>query len=159
MVRLRNRISILVACLILVIDQIVKQLLNRRMELGDSVPLIKNVLHISLVHNRGAGFGILQGGRLFFIIFSFLVLGYIIYKWKHIPKDAAIPLGLILGGLFGNLIDRIFFGYVIDFIEFRIWPVFNVADSAITIGVIWLYVQVKKRRMEIEIKKEDLQVF
>ena len=81
------------------------------------------------------------------IVFSLLILVVLVYKWKKIPKsvNVSVPLGLILGGLIGNLIDRAFIGYVTDFIDFRIWPVFNVADSCITIGVIWLVIYLWKK--------------
>jgi signal peptidase II len=134
----------MIAVLIVFADQITKFFINSGINLGQSIPLINNIIHITLVHNRGAGFGILQGQRVFFIIFSIVILGAIIYSWKKIPKNAGIPLGLILGGIVGNLIDRVVLGYVIDFIDFRIWPVFNVADSAVTIGVIWLIIYLWK---------------
>ena len=70
----------------------------------------------------------------------------LIYKWKRIPKNVGVPIGFIIGGLLGNLIDRIFLGHVVDFIDFRIWPVFNAADSAITIAVIWLIIYLWRKK-------------
>ncbi len=142
---MKNLKAIIIAAIVLVIDQISKHVINTYMGLGDTIPLIKNVLHITLVHNIGAGFGILQGQRWFFIIFSLIVLGVLIRKWNKITKEVVIPLGLILGGLIGNLIDRVILIHVIDFIDFRIWPVFNVADSCITIWVVWLIVMLWKK--------------
>ena len=94
-----------------------------------------------------AGFGILQNQRWFFVVFSIVVLIAIIWKWSKIPsgKGYYIPLGLIIGGILGNLYDRIFLGYVIDFIDFRVWPVFNAADSALTIAVVWLVIYLWKK--------------
>ncbi len=137
--KIHNKLAIYIAIAVLLLDQFTK-FLAARLNLGESVPLIQNILHLTLVHNRGAGFGILQGQRIFFIAFSLVVLGALIIRWKKIPEDikAAIPLGLIIGGILGNLIDRIYLGYVIDFIDLRVWPVFNIADSAISIAAIWL---------------------
>ena len=148
MKKFHNRISILIAVSIIILDQLTKYICEATLKIGETVPLIKNFIHLTLVHNKGAGFGILQNQRIFFVVFSLIVLAAIIYKWKKIPeeKSLSIPLGLILGGIIGNLIDRAFLGYVIDFIDFRFWPVFNVADSCISIGVVWLaiYIWTKK---------------
>jgi signal peptidase II len=74
--------------------------------------------------------------------FSIIVIGVILYIYDRLPKEklVQIPLALVLGGTFGNLIDRFRFGFVIDFLDFRIWPAFNLADMAITIGVIGLII-------------------
>ena len=128
--------------IILALDQLTKFFISKNLLLNQSVPIIKGVLHFTLVHNRGAAFGILKNQILLFIftaIFA-IVLIYIHLK-NHRHKRYSvynISLSLILAGASGNLIDRLFLGYVIDFIDFRIWPVFNVADSAITIGTILL---------------------
>lgn len=145
MEKFHNFNAVWIALVIIVLDQITKYLFSVYMKLNQSIPLLGNILHFTFVHNQGAGFGILQGQRVFFIIFSLIVLGAVIYSWKNIPKEVSIPLGLIIGGLVGNLLDRAIFGYVVDFIDFRIWPVFNLADSAITIGVIWLVIYLWKK--------------
>jgi signal peptidase II len=77
-----------------------------------------------------------------------IIIIALIWKWKKIPseKKIAIPLGLVIGGFIGNLIDRAFLGYVTDFIFLNHWPVFNVADSCITIGVFWLVIVLWKRK-------------
>jgi signal peptidase II len=141
-----NLNSIIIAFSIIALDQISKYFFSWLLKAHEV--MLFPFLYLNLVRNKGAGFGILQNQRVFFIIFSLIILGAIIYKWKKIPseKNVSIPLGLITGGLIGNLIDRLFFGYVTDFIDFRIWPVFNFADSAISIGVIWLiiYIWIKK---------------
>ena len=103
-----------------------------------SIPVIKNIFHITLVANKGAAFGILQGktdlliliGILFVIIFCFMA--------KNDVKKSllfAVAFGLILGGAVSNLLDRIFLGFVIDYLDFRIWPVFNLSDTCISTGV------------------------
>jgi len=92
------------------------------------------------VHNRGAAFGILKNQLFVFVIISLLAIALILYHLKDRKKSrlSSISLSLILGGAVGNLIDRLRFGFVIDFLDFRVWPVFNIADSAITIGVVLL---------------------
>lgn len=142
MKRFHNSNVIKIVILVFIFDQISKYLLKSFLELGQTLSVIPNILHLTPVHNMGAGFGILQGQRLFFILFSIIVLAVLIYKWKKMPEEMNIivPLGLVIGGLLGNLLDRIILGYVFDFIDFRIWPVFNAADSAISIGVVWLII-------------------
>ena len=134
---------LLLAIAVFLCDQFTKML--ARSYLKESVPLIPNVLHFTFVSNQGAAFGILQNQRVIFIIVSLLVLGYIWKAWKTFDKRFAWPLGLLVGGLLGNLLDRIVTGRVTDFIDFRIWPVFNVADSAITISAVWLAILLWKQ--------------
>ncbi len=127
---------------ILLLDQGTKLLVSKSLSPHQSLPVIKGVLQLSLVHNRGAAFGLFKGGVLFFILTAILavILIYLNLKkqgWRKISLPA-VALGLVLAGALGNLIDRIVFGYVIDFLDLRIWPVFNIADSAITVGAVLL---------------------
>ncbi|MFA5411017.1 MAG: signal peptidase II [Candidatus Omnitrophota bacterium] len=127
---------------ILFLDQLTKFLVTKTLTLNHSIPVIKGIFHLTLTYNRGAAFGLLKG-KVPFFIFTSLVAVLLIYlelKNNKFKKFSAynISLGLILAGGIGNLIDRLFFGYVIDFLDFRIWPVFNLADSAITVGAILL---------------------
>ena len=147
MKKFHNLNAIIIAVIVIILDQLSKYLFKLYISVDQSIPIIKNIFHLTLVHNTGAGFGILQDARIFLIIFSLGVLIGIIWKWDKIPKEksASIPLGLILGGLAGNLIDRCLLGYVIDFLDFRIWPVFNIADSCITIAVVWLVIYLWKK--------------
>jgi signal peptidase II len=88
--------------------------------------------------NRGAAFGVLQNQNALFIVVSGIVIAVIIGSYKYSPTRSAwlnLALGLQLGGAIGNLIDRLRLGYVVDFLDVGVWPVFNVADSAIVIGV------------------------
>jgi signal peptidase II len=96
------------------------------------------VLHV--VTNTGASFGMLQGSNALLAWFSVIVLGIIMMNADKVKenKNQVLPVILIVAGLLGNLIDRVFRGYVVDFIDFRFWPVFNLADSCVVIGVIWL---------------------
>jgi len=123
-------------------DQLTKVLITQALSLHQSVPLIKGVLHLTLVRNRGAAFGIFKDQAPLFILTSLIAIILISVQLKKdklkIFSIYTLSLSLILAGALGNLADRLLFGYVIDFIDFRIWPVFNIADSAITIGAILL---------------------
>ncbi|MBN2459260.1 signal peptidase II [Candidatus Woesearchaeota archaeon] len=92
----------------------------------------------NLVRNTGASFGMLQGTNSILIWFSLIVLGIIMILAEKVTKKQALPVMLIVAGIIGNLIDRITRGFVVDFIDFKFWPVFNLADSCIVVGVIWL---------------------
>lgn len=122
------------------LDQLTKFLITKNLFQNQSIPIIRGIFHITLVHNRGAAFGILKNQIPLFIITSLfaIILIYFNLKENRQSKSYSSALSLILAGALGNLIDRLFFGYVIDFLDFRIWPVFNMADSAITIGAILL---------------------
>ena len=133
--------ALFTAVLICVSDRLSKIIVINYFLQGQSIKVLPNIFHITLVYNTGTAFGLMKGMNWIFIPLSCLVIFFIIvYIWKSSLKDGIISLalGLILGGATGNLIDRIKFGYVIDFFDFRIWPVFNIADSAITIGVMLL---------------------
>ncbi len=133
-------IPVIIVFVILSLDQISKFFISARLQLNETLPLIKGVLGLTLVHNRGAAFGILRNQLYLFIITSCaaIVLIYFGLKNNRHNKYQVVCLSLILAGALGNLIDRLRFGYVIDFLNFYIWPVFNIADSAITIGAILL---------------------
>ena len=148
MKQFHNVKSIHIAVLVLLFDQLSKYLIKSVLILNQSLPIIPNIFHLTLIYNTGAGFGMLKGQRIFFIVFSLIVLIALAFKWKKIPQRTGItvPLGLIIGGLLGNLLDRSLLGYVVDFLDFRIWPVFNAADSAISIGVIWLVIYLWKKK-------------
>lgn len=133
---------------ILVLDQASKFFITSNLSLHQSTPLIRGILHLTLVHNRGAAFGILRNQAPLFIITSLCAIILIVRDLKNsahhfIYKTA---LSLILGGALGNLIDRVCWGHVVDFIDFRVWPVFNVADSAITIGVCLLGYSILRKK-------------
>ena len=139
-----------IVSLIISIDQITKFLVTRNLFYNQSVPVIKGVFYLTRIHNRGAAFGILRNQVPLFIITSLLAVTLIYFNLKeHSQKKSyRIALSLILAGALGNLIDRAFLGYVIDFLDFRVWPVFNVADSAITVGAIvlgWLLLRSEKK--------------
>ena len=144
-----NTFILTIAILILILDQLTKYLIKTKLYLYESIPIIKNIFHITYTTNAGAGFGILQNYRWFFVVFTviFIIAIYIYYSkyYASIKKDfyLAICIALLLGGALGNFYDRLRFGYVVDFLDFRIWPTFNVADSAVSVGavllIIWLW--------------------
>ena len=139
---------------VIFLDQLSKVLISRFLSLNQSLPVINRVFYLTLIHNRGAAFGILKGQLVFLIITALasIVLIYLSLRQTRGKKLSSydISLCLILAGGIGNLIDRLVFGYVIDFLDFRIWPVFNLADSAITVGAILLglsILQTSKRKV------------
>lgn len=126
--------------MVVLCDRVSKIFFSRLLELNESLIVIKNFLYFTLVHNTGIAFGLFKDGGYVFIIIPLVLtalLVYNIYYYRNseqLSRMYILAFSLILGGAIGNLWDRIAFGYVIDFIDFRIWPVFNIADSAITIG-------------------------
>ena len=129
---------------ILILDQLTKFLAASK--LTASLPIIKNVFHLTLTTNTGAGFGILKNFNSALIWVSIFVIGMILYYYDQIKGNrTAVAVGLILGGIVGNLIDRIRLGYVVDFLDFRVWPIFNIADSAITIGIFLIIIYYWKK--------------
>ena len=134
----------IIVSLIFALDQLTKFLVTKNLSLNQSIPVIRGIFHITLVHNRGAAFGVLKNQTPLFIFTSIIAVILIYFGLKDNKAKAGkaisykVCLGLILAGALGNLMDRIFFGHVIDFLDFRVWPVFNVADSAITVGAILL---------------------
>ncbi len=128
----------LISGLTLVCDQLTKAITVASLTPGQSLPLLPHVLHVTYVQNTGAAFGLFKGQQLVFIVFSIIVIAWMIRELLTKPamdKVRRWACALLLGGAAGNLIDRLRFGYVVDFIDLRVWPVFNIGDSAITIGV------------------------
>lgn len=132
----------LLALTIVIIDQISKYVIVQTMALSESIPLIEGVFHITSHRNRGAAFGILQDAIWLFIPMTVIIVVAIIWYMPRIKqhKLSVLAFSLILGGAIGNFIDRLLHGEVVDFLDFRLihFPIFNVADSSIVIGVILL---------------------
>lgn len=129
---------LLAGCLVVIIDQLTKYFVVSNFYLGESIPVIQDIFHWTYILNPGAAFGMLEGSRWFFVFIAVLVGLGIFYFRKELQKESLmIQFGtaLFAGGAVGNLIDRIILGKVIDFFDFRIWPIFNVADIAICVGV------------------------
>jgi signal peptidase II len=131
--------SIILTILIIIADQWSKHIIEANMMPGLSLPVIPNIFHITYILNPGAAFGILENQRGFFIAIAIAMLLAAIYFYPRIPaKYHMLRFGvcLLVGGASGNVIDRIKTGYVVDFFDLRVWPVFNIADIAIVSGVI-----------------------
>jgi signal peptidase II len=138
---------IFLTLLFLVIDIISKLVVSNLMNVYDSVVIIKDFFYISYVRNTGAAWSIFSDNTWIVILFSMIIIAVIIvYIYKNKPKNNIEKIGysLILGGAIGNFIDRIVYGYVIDFFDFYIfgydYPIFNVADTFIVLGVIVLVI-------------------
>ncbi len=132
---------IILSIVIFAADMVTKYFVHRKMEPYDSIPVIKNIFHITYVQNTGAAFSILKGKIFFFAAVSViitLIIIFIMIKYPIKEKILGIAMAMVLGGAVGNLIDRLRYGYVVDFLDFRIWPVFNIADCAIVVGTLIL---------------------
>lgn len=125
------------------VDQLTKQLALDRLADGP-VHVIDGVLSWNLSYNSGGAFGLLQGFPEFFLVATIVVAGLILVWARSIEGTAhVLPLGLVLGGGLGNVFDRVVRdtgGRVVDFIDLHVWPVFNIADSAIVVGVLTLLI-------------------
>lgn len=135
----------------LILDQSVKIFINSRFVLGEAYILINNLLSILLVHNTGAAFSILSGNQVFLVIVGILALVALllfIYQGDNYSDYEIFAYSLLFGGILGNLIDRIFYGYVIDFISLTFvdynFPIFNIADMCIVTSVILIIIKVIK---------------
>lgn len=125
-------------------DQLVKHWVSATIALNSSQPVVPNLLAITNLRNDGAAWSILEGQQWFFTVVTLIalaVLVYLFYRWRRQPR-LLWPLTLILAGTVGNFIDRLQNGYVVDMFEllFINFPVFNVADVCLTVGVVWLLV-------------------
>lgn len=128
---------------VLFFDRVTKYFFSQILSEGESIPVIRNLFHFSLVHNTGIAFGLFKDQGIVFIIIPVIAIVLLIYNIYYYRKHEeslsliyVVGFSLILAGALGNLIDRVAYGYVIDFLDFRVWPVFNIADSAITIGAL-----------------------
>jgi signal peptidase II len=138
----------LIALFVILLDQLTKWLIVKNMFFGESIPIIDNVLYITSHRNRGAAWGILQGQMWLFYAITIIVIVAIMYYLHKAAKGKRLlgmSLALMLGGAIGNFIDRVFRKEVVDFIHTYIFgynfPVFNIADSALVIGVALLIIQ------------------
>ncbi|HOQ08917.1 MAG TPA: signal peptidase II [Syntrophomonadaceae bacterium] len=129
---------------VMFLDQITKWWIASNYQVGESHPLLGNWLYLTYVQNRGAAFGILPGQAWFFLAAAALViLGLIIYNHRYtVEKPVQIWTGLLVAGAAGNFIDRWRLQYVIDFLDLRWWPVFNLADAAVVVGGILLVIHI-----------------
>jgi signal peptidase II len=141
----RTGVFLLCAAAIVALDQVTKVFASSHLLPGESISVLGDFIRLTLVHNTGAAFGLFPGSRVPFIVVSVVAIAVVLYLFfRETYRSVAnrILLGCILGGAIGNLIDRVRLGYVVDFIDVGFgtarWPVFNAADSAVTIGVLLL---------------------
>ncbi len=130
-----------IALLTALIDQITKYFVHKHLLLGQSIPLVGNIVKLTYVRNTGAAFSFFVGFSSYLAVIGLVVAVAVVYFHYRLPsKDRflQVALAFILGGSLGNLFDRIFRSYVIDYLDITIWPVFNFADIIINIGVIML---------------------
>ena len=123
----------------ILVDQIVKIIISSTMDVGETIPVIKDIFHFTYIRNEGAAFGMLSEHRwVFMIISSVAIVAMCIYLFKFCKERMLTRIGvaLVIGGGIGNMIDRIFLGYVVDMIDCRFidFYVFNVADSCVCVG-------------------------
>jgi len=123
---------------VVVLDQISKYYIQTNMDLNNSIPVIEGFFSITYIQNTGAAFSILQGKTIILMLIQVLVIltifVYVLLKKNSLHWTLKMSLAFIVGGGLGNLIDRISYGYVVDFLHFHFWPIFNVADISVCIG-------------------------
>ena len=132
-----------IAMIIFLVDQGSKWLVKTKMDLGQEISVIGDFFYITSHRNRGAAFGILQDQRWFFIVITIIVVAALVWYIQKIKSQAdkllPVALSLVLAGALGNFLDRLLMGEVVDFFKFNFgsytFPIFNVADSAIVVGV------------------------
>ncbi len=132
----------IIVLIVTAIDQLTKFYFTHNYPLGISTPVIKNLFHITVWRNSGGAFGLSFISPVIITIITAVVSIALIILMHTWSARLGLALALILSGSLGNLIDRIRLGYVIDYIDLRIWPIFNVADIAITAGMILLFYQI-----------------
>lgn len=153
----------LLALLTILIDQFTKWLVLTNMEVKESISIIDNFLYITSHRNSGAAWGILAGQMVFFYMITVIVIAMIVYyiqKYAKTNRWLGVGLGLVLGGAIGNFIDRIMYQEVVDFIDVYFgsysYPIFNLADSALVIGVIIIGIIIVKDEFGKGAKKNDV---
>jgi signal peptidase II len=130
-------LALALALFIFLADRVLKKLVEGSMQLGDSIPLVPGVIHLTYIKNDGGAFGILGGHGSILLLGSIVAVAFVLWMLLEGPPARLLALGcgLILGGAAGNLLDRLATGEVTDYVDLRVWPVFNAADAAIVLGV------------------------
>lgn len=137
----------IVSLILICLDQIIKLIVSNNLVLGESITVIDNFFYLTSVRNYGAAFSILLGNRFFLIIVGFLAL-FLIYNFfiknNKLNKLEKIVYSILIAGIIGNLIDRVIRGFVIDYLDFKIFsynfPVFNLADILIVLSIICILI-------------------
>ncbi|MBW2985591.1 signal peptidase II [Candidatus Woesearchaeota archaeon] len=134
--------------IIIIIDQLTKYLAKSNLDLHQSIPIIKDFFHITLTTNTGIGFGLLRDNNALISFITIIILGSILFYYDELPKKgkAHLSIVMIISGALSNLMDRIFLGHIVDFIDFRVWPIFNIADACITLGILYMFFYYSKKK-------------
>jgi signal peptidase II len=155
--RMKGVLFLGIAAAVVLLDQLSKRWIVSRLEPGGSISVIDGLLDIVHARNTGVAFGILSGADMpfrtgFFLLVSLVAMGIILMFLRSLPPERTgwvAGLGLVFGGAWGNLIDRVRFGEVIDFLDVHVgafhWPAFNVADSAVTVGALYLLLRIIRK--------------
>lgn len=146
----------LISSLCLIIDQIAKNLIISKFLLNESLIVIDNFFSITNVRNYGAAWSILEGNTLFLILVGFITIFFIYFSFlknKKLNVFETLTYGILIGGILGNLVDRIIYGYVIDFLDFKLlnynFPVFNFADVFIVVSALFIiFLVIKENHYE-----------
>lgn len=148
-------ILILTASLTFSFDQVTKWLIQNNLHYGETyvvLGFLEGIFDFTYTRNMGAAFGIGQGFGNIFLFIAIIVTAIIIYTYRQLPDGSwvvRIAMGFMLGGALGNAVDRIRLGYVVDFLNLHGWPIFNIADSSIVVGVVlWLLIAWWEERQE-----------
>jgi signal peptidase II len=162
--RSRSSTAFIISAGVLTLDRVTKHIAVKNLQWGRPVEVIPGFFNLTLVHNTGAAWGMFKDHALWLTLLAFAALIFLCFARRHFTYVGLLPriaLGLLLGGIAGNLSDRLLYGHVIDFLSFYIgrfqWPAFNVADSAICTGV-GLYLLDSLKRGSSEIKSQNSEV-
>ncbi|MFA5840607.1 MAG: signal peptidase II [Candidatus Margulisiibacteriota bacterium] len=129
------------AAIVFFIDHFLKNMVQHAMQVGQSIPVLDGIVKLTYVRNTGAAFSLFTGYSAYLVVIGVLATAVILYFHFKVPRRhiySQIALAFILGGSIGNLFDRISLGFVVDYIDFGFWPVFNLADIMINVGVIMI---------------------
>lgn len=149
-----------VAALTIALDQATKAYVAAHLALHESwmpIRAVEPYFRFTHVHNTGAAFGIFPQGGSIFLVIAVVVSVIIVYYYRQIPEGSLLvrlALGLQMGGALGNVIDRVRLGYVVDFFNVELWPVFNIADSAIVLGVVLLALEMLREEYQLAQQKK-----
>jgi signal peptidase II len=148
----------LIALIIIASDQVTKAVVAGTMHYRETRPVIDGILSLTLEYNTGGAFSLFQARNGVFILIASLAIVALVYAYIRYQRDDLVvgaALALALGGAVGNLTDRIRFGYVVDFFDIHVWPIFNVADSAISVGIVLLAWRFLTKRPEASDSKSE----
>ena len=145
----------IIAFFFFMLDLVTKLIISNLLKVGEMIKVINNFFYITLTHNNGAAWSILEDQRILLLIIPVIVL-FLINKYmnhEELTKLENLSYGMIIGGIIGNLFDRIIYGYVIDFLDFKIfgynYPIFNFADTFIVVGIIlMIIISIRKEKHE-----------